>query len=333
MRQAQARRHRRRVFLRWRADRAPADCRRGPHRARPHRLRGLVVGQPGHPLVRPHPVPHRDDHRSLRDRRGDGARREAPVPRHQAGHRQLRAGRGVHLQHLRHRADRRRRGGRLPRRHRALGHPGGAGGCGRLLRHQEPGQPAGGRGHVQARDRHPRARTRRPPRRRAAHLRREPDRRIQHRRRVLACAAALRRAGPAHPVHPVGRRPLPRGADHAPGEGEHGGVRQGAAQRGPQDGRQLRHPVLRGQLLRRAGHEQRPARLRPDHRRRRPDRPHRGRHRPGGGQVPRRARPLARAPRRQARAALHRRREVLVHRLGPAGSGHEGGRHRHQEVD
>ena len=44
------------------------------------------------------------------------------------------------------------------------------------------------------------------------------------------------------------------------------------------------------------------------------------------------SRALARAPPGQEGPALHRRREVLVHHLGPAGPRHDRGRHRHQEV-
>ncbi len=42
--------------------------------------------------------------------------------------------------------------------------------------------------------------------------------------------------------------------------------------------------------------------------------------------------PWRNTPHRQARAALHWRRQILVHRIGLAGSGHGRGRHRHQQI-
>ena len=188
--------------------------------------------------------------------------REAAVPFHQAGHRQLPPGRGIRLQHLRTGAGRRRR---VQGRCAALRRAGGAGRLRWFLRHQESRQPHRRRFHVQVRGRHPRPRPGAArgaaPRHHGA--RRQPHRRIQHRRRVLARAAAVRRAGPAHPLHTVGRCALPPGAGDAPRRGQHRGVRQGALERRAQAGIDARRALLRGQLLRRHRHQPRLPRIRP----------------------------------------------------------------------
>ena len=185
----------------------------------------------------PDAVSHRHDHRPHRTGRDHGARREAPVPCHQAGGRQLLAESGVRLQHLRARADRRRHRvpcARLPPRNAAcrcvpvdcagfygtknLGNRIAGDAMFKYVVGTAEPLPVPARS---AASRHHRAR-------------RQPDRRIQHRGRILERAAAVRRTRPAHPVHPVRRRALPRSADHASRRSQHGGVRQGAAQRGAQ---------------------------------------------------------------------------------------------------
>ena len=141
LRQAQARGDGRRLRLRRGPDRAPAHRGRGPHRPRVHCLRGIVLGQPRDPLLRAHPLQDRYDHGPHRAGRGHGPQREAAVSRHQTGHRLLQPGGGLRLQHLHPGPDRGRHRGRLQGGDGALGDPGGAGGCRRLLRDQEPRQP------------------------------------------------------------------------------------------------------------------------------------------------------------------------------------------------
>ena len=284
LRPAEARRDGRRLCLRRGADRPDPDRRRRPHRPRPHRLRGQLLGQPRHPLVRTRAVPARHDDRPDRAGRDHGPRREAAVSLDQAGDRRLPSGGRLRLQHLRPRADRRRHRGGLQGGPGALGRAGGADRLRRLLRHQEPGQPHRRRRDGQVRDRHPRARPGAGRRRRhgSPRARCQPDRRVQHRRRAVARPAAARRTRSARPLHALGRRPLPRSADDAPGQGEHDGLLQGAAQRRAQARGEVRHPLVRGQYLRRGRHVAGTPRLRPAAGRPGPDRAHRGRDRPRG---------------------------------------------------
>jgi nitrogenase molybdenum-cofactor synthesis protein NifE len=55
--------------------------------------------------------------------------------------------------------------------------------------------------------------------------------------------------------------------------------------------------------------------------------------RPRGSRIRAALEPWRATPGRQARAALHRRRQELVGGFRLAGSGHDGGRHRHQQID
>ena len=267
--------------------------------------------------------------------RHHGPRREAPVPGHPAGGRNVQASGGFRLQHLRAGAPRRRyRSGHKgccrearPARHsrRLRG----------LLRQQEPRQSPGGRCHLQARDRHARAAPAARLGGEARHQdpRREPHRRMECRRRVLERRAALRRAWLAHPVHVLGRCPLPRSADHAPRGGQYGGLLQGhAACRAQAQGR-LRHAVLRGQLLRHRRHLAGVPRFCRGDRGRRSDCSHRDADRARGGKGRSGGRPIARPSRRQARAGFRGRLQILVARLGHAGPRHGRRRHRHREID
>jgi len=130
--------HRRRLHLRWRADRLATHRRRRPHRARPERLRRQLLGQSWHPLQRPDPVQDRYDHRPERARCHHGTRREAPVSRRETGHRPLFPSSGVRLQHLCHRSDRRRSGSRVQSGDATLERAGDPGGRRRFLRQQKP---------------------------------------------------------------------------------------------------------------------------------------------------------------------------------------------------
>jgi nitrogenase molybdenum-cofactor synthesis protein NifE len=133
---------------------------------------------------------------------------------------------------------------RLPGRHRALGHAGGAGRCAGFYGTKNLGNRIAGEAMfkyvIGTREPDPAA-----PRATAGHLRRQPDRRIQHCRRVLACRAAVRRTRPAHPgtlsgdarFHEV--QTMHRAKVN-------GGLRQGAAQRRAQAAGRLRQPFFEG---------------------------------------------------------------------------------------
>ena len=104
--------------------------------------------------------------------------------------------------------------------------------------------------------------------------RRQSDRRMERRRRVLERRAAVRRTRTAHPLHLLRRFAFPRGADHAPRASQYGGVLQGHAACRAQAAGRIRHPLLRGQLLRRRRHLAGVPRFRAAARRRRSQRSH-----------------------------------------------------------
>ena len=260
--EAQAGRHRRWLRLRRGDDSPGPDRGRRSRRARAHRLRGQLVGQPGQPVLRPDAIPAGVHQRHYRAR-CDLRRRAEAVRHHRRGRQATSSARRVRVLDLRHRVYRRR-----PRRGvrrgggggRGAGHPGA---LARLRREQEPRQPAGGRGAAAARDRYRRAGVVHRPGR-------EPGRRVQHRWRAVGCHPRAVPAGhPGTGVHQR-RRQIPRRRRRAPGQGDHGGVLQGAAGAGPRAGGALWHPLVRGQLLRHPGDGRHPARLRPGTRRRRP---------------------------------------------------------------
>ena len=146
--EAAARRDPGRLLFRRRAQRAAADRGRRPHRAWPDRLRRLVLGQSRHTFERRGHLPHRHDDRSFRNGRHHGPRREAALPRHPAGGRDLQARRGVRLQHLRSRPAGRRHRGRREGRVAEVRRGRRARGLRGLLRQQEPRQPHRRRRHL-----------------------------------------------------------------------------------------------------------------------------------------------------------------------------------------
>ena len=309
-----------------------ADCAHIVHG--PIGCAGSLVGQSRHPLVGGGFVPGRHDHRSQRDGRHHGPGRKAPLSRHPPGRREQEARRRLRLCHLRSRPAWRRHRDGLQNRRREIRRPGNPGGWRRLLWQQEPWQPGRRRRGVQICHRPTRARpgARLGPTPRHHPSRCQSDRRMECGRRVLERRSAVRRTGPAHPLHPFGRFPFPRSPDHASGPGQYGGLFQGHAVGGAAPERGLRHPLLRGQLLWGEGYLPGLPRLRPTAGGPRPHRPHRG---PGPTRrSPGRGSPGAPAPPadRQAGPGLHRRVQKLVHRLGHAGPGHGGGRHRHREI-
>ena len=102
--------------LRRRAGGADADHRRHPPGPRAHRLRRQLLGQPRRPLLRLPALPARLHHRDAAKRR-HLRRREEALPRHPRAGGALPRGEGdLRLRHLRHRHDRRRHRGGLPRR-------------------------------------------------------------------------------------------------------------------------------------------------------------------------------------------------------------------------
>ena len=97
----------RRLRLRRRQDRAAADHRRRPSGAWPDRLRGQFLGQSRRQILRLQALAHRLHHRHQRNRRRV-RRREAALQGDQGNHREIRSAGGLRLPDLRSRDDRRR---------------------------------------------------------------------------------------------------------------------------------------------------------------------------------------------------------------------------------
>ena len=239
---AHPRRRRRRLCLRRRQDRPAADHRRGTSRPRPDRLRRQQLEQPQRRLDRPDPLPVRLHHRPFRARHHP-RRREEALPGDQGDRRALPAARRLRLRHLRAGPDRRaRRRGVRGSGEAALdaGHPGDGAGVRRI---KELRQQARRRRPARPRHRHPRAGDLHP-------LRHQPLGRIQRRRRDRADPPAPRPHRHPHPRLDHRRRPLRRRLHRASGARQHGRLQPGAGLARPQVGGALRHPVLRGLVLR-----------------------------------------------------------------------------------
>ena len=232
--------------LRWRAQRPAADRRRRPYRPRPDRLRRQSVGCARHPLQRCDALPGRHDHRPVRDGRHHGAGREAPVPRHPAGHRHLSSGGGVRLLHLRAgpargRYRRRRQGGAA-----RWGVPVVPVDCAGFYGNKNFGNRIAGDAmlkHVIG--------TREPDPVPAAAARPGIT---THDINLIgewniggefwSVAPLFDELGPAHPLQLHRRCPLPRGADHASRRSQHGGLLQGDDPGRARAARPLRHAIL-----------------------------------------------------------------------------------------
>ncbi|AKU10599.1 hypothetical protein AzCIB_0695 [Azoarcus sp. CIB] len=214
-------------------------------------MRGQFVGFAPRVFVRSADLPY-----GLHDRHGgvrrDLRRREAPVPRDQGDRGQGESAGDLRVPDLPAGNDRRRRRGGVQGGEREVRHASDPGERARLRGQQEPRQQAGRRGAARLCRRHAGAGI-------YDGLRHQPDRRVQRGRRVLAGEAALRRAGHPRAGDLLRRRALPRHRGLAPRQGGDHAVLAGADQHRAQDGRALRHPLLRGQLLRHRGHVGLPA--------------------------------------------------------------------------
>ena len=240
--QLAARRRGGRLRLRRRQDRAAADHRCRPSRARPDRLRGQLLGQSRREILRLESLAHRLHHRHQRDRRRL-RRREAALQGHQGDHREIRSAGGLRLSDLRARDDRRRYRRGLQGGEREIRQAGHSGQLAGLRRAEKPRQQARRRSAARARDRHGRA---------GIHhaLRPQHHRRIQSRRRIVAGQAAARRTRHPHSRLHLRRRQISRSGLLAPRRGGDDGLLQGDDQRRAQDGGALRHPLLRRLVLR-----------------------------------------------------------------------------------
>ena len=283
----------------------------------------------------PDTLSDRHDDGPLGDGRDHGPRREATVPGDPPGGGDLSAGGGVRLQHLRARlAGRRHRGGRQGGRG-ALWRAGGADRLRRLLRQQEPRQPGRRRCGLSPCHRNPRARpgSRRTGKARRPAPRRQSDRRVERRRRVLERGAAVRRTGPAHPVHLLRRCRFREVQTMHRAEANMVVCSKAMLHVARKLRDRLGHAVLRRQLLRRRDTSRGLSRLRTAAGRSRsdraaPKRSSRARKRASRPRSP----PCARSS-RQARADLHRRLQVVVGGVRHAGSRHGRRRDRHGKID